>query len=183
MVYDNRNLAYDLRLFEEEEIYATSVKTPEKKQDKAEPKPEKLNSVRASSQKEHKKPIKRVKRRKNNFVKISGAVVLALAVVIVVGLIIHGQVQLTELNQQINSAKGQLEEQRSLYTQLEMKVDASISTAVVEKYAQENLGMSKVANSQKEFVSLSQGDKVELTEKKNNNVFDAIADAFSSLWA
>ncbi len=180
MVYENRNLAYDLRLFEQEEIYAsTAVKTKEKKQAKHEPKPEKKNTVVDIK----KKPVKRIKRRKNNFFKISCAVVFAVAVVLVVGLIIHGQVQLTELNQQISAAQRTLEEQQSLYTQLEMKVDASISTAVVEKYAEEKLNMSKVANSQKEFVSLSQGDKVELTMESNDTVFDAIAQAFSSLLA
>ena len=101
-------------------------------------------------------------------------------VVIVVGLIIHGQVQLTEVNHKITAAQKTLEEQQSLYTQLQMKVDASISTAVVEKYAKERLGMSKVANSQKEFISLSEGDKVEIASDSNDNVFDSVADAFSS---
>ncbi len=181
MYYDNRNLAYDMRLFEEEEI-VSSTKTPEKKQAQKQKK-EKLNKHVEPEKKVEKTEVKRIKRRKNNFLNISFAVVLALVVVVVVGLIIHGQVQLTELNQQISAAQKDLEEQQSLYTQLEMKVDASISTAVVEKYAQENLGMSKVSNSQKEFVSLSKGDKVELTEKKSDTVFDAIADAVSSLWS
>lgn len=182
MVYDNRNLAYDLRLFEEEEAYtSTAVKTKEKPEKQAQhtPKPEKQNKVVDISR----KPIKRIKRRKNNFFKIACAIVFALVVVFVVGMIIHGQVQLTELNQQISAAQKTLEEQQSLYTQLEMKVDASISTAVVEKYAEEQLNMTKAANSQKEFVSLSQGDKVELTMESHDTVFDAIAEAFSSLWA
>ncbi|MBQ8860413.1 MAG: hypothetical protein IJ015_03635 [Ruminococcus sp.] len=181
MAYYDRNLAYDLRLFEEEEIYS-STKTPEEKQAKK-PKKEKLNTDVELQKNEEKTTHKRIKRRKNNFLNISLAVVFAVAIVVVVGLIIHGQVQLTELNQQISAAKSDLEEQQSLYTQLEMKVDASISTAVVEEYAENSLGMTKVSNSQKEFVSLSKGDKVELTEKKDDTVFDAIADAISSLWA
>ena len=179
MDYYKSNLAYDLRLFEDEEIYSSAVKTEEKQKQKQKPKTEKQNTAVESSR----KPIKNIRRRKNNFLKISGAVALAVAIAIVVGLIIHGQVQLTELNQKISSAQSELEEKRSLYTQLEMKIDASISTAVVEKYAQEKLGMTKVENSQKEFVSLSQGDKVELTQEESNNVFDAMAEAFSSLLA
>ncbi len=182
MAYDYRNLAYDLRLFEEEEIYSSTVKTPEKKQEKK-PKTEKQNIEGELHKNGGKTTHKRIKRRKNNFLNISLAVVFAVAVVATVGLIIHGQVQLTELNQQISAAQKTLEEQKSLYTQLEMKVDASISTAVVEEYAQNALGMTKVANSQKEFVSLSNGDKVELTMDDNSTVFDAIADAISSLWS
>lgn len=182
MAYYDRNLAYDLRLFEEEEIYSKSVKTPEEKQAKK-PKKEKQNMDVEPQNKGEKTTHKRIKRRKNNFLNISLVVVFAVAVVLVVGLIIHGQVQLTELNQRISSAQSQLEEQQSLYTQLEMKVDASISTAVVEKYAEEDLGMTKVSNSQKEFINLSKGDKVELTMKEDDNIFDTIADAISSLWS
>lgn len=182
MFYDNRNLAYDLRLFEEEEIRSSTVETPKKKQaDK--PKKKQQNTHVDKKSTGESSSIKRIKRRKNNFLNISLAVVLAVVIVAVVGLIIHGQVQLTELNQQISAANSVLEEQQSLYTQLEMKVDASISTAVVEKYAQEKLGMTKVSNSQKEFISLCEGDKVELTMSDNDTVFDAIADAFSSLWS
>ncbi len=179
MVYDNRNLAYDLRLFEDEEIYSSAVDTPKKQQAKHQPKNEKQNNVVDMP----KKTIKKVKRRKNNFFRIALSVVFAVLVVLVVGLIIHGQVQLTEINQQISAAQRTLEEQESLYTQLQMKVDASISTAVVEKYAKEKLNMTKVANSQKEFVSLSQGDKVELTMESKNSIFDSITDAFSSVGA
>lgn len=182
MAYDYRNLAYDLRLFEEEDIYSSSVKTPEKKQAEK-PKKEKQNMDVGSRKFEEKTSHKRIKRRKNNFLNIALSVVLAVVVVLVVGLIIHGQVQLTELNQKISAAQRDLEEQQSLYTQLEMKVDASISTSVVEKYAQEKLGMTKVSNSQKEFVSLSKGDKVELTMEENDNIFDSIANAISSLWS
>ena len=182
MYYDDRNLAYDLRLFEHEETRSSVVKTPEKEQE-VKPTKKKQNTKADAKSKDEKGSVKRIKRRKNNFLNISLVVVFAAVIMVVVGLIIHGQVQLTELNQQISAAQSDLEEQQSLYTQLKMKVDACISTAVVEKYAQEKLGMSKVSNAQKEFISLSEGDKVELTASKNDTIFDTIADAFSSLWS
>ena len=178
MVYDNRNLAYDLRLFEDDDIYATAVDAPAKNaMDK------KSESKKQNTETESRSRHKRIRRRKNNFFKISAAIFVAVAIVLVVGLIIHGQVQLTELNQQIANARDTLSEQQSLYTQLEMKVDASVSTSVVEEYAQNDLGMSKVANSQKEFVSLSQGDKVEISQDNNKTIWESIADAVTSLWS
>lgn len=179
MAYYDRNLAYDLRLFEEEDIYATAVDTPSQNVIENEKKPEKKNTASDSHQKHH----KRIRRRKSNFLKISSAIVFALAIVVVVSLIIHGQVQLTELNQQISNAQKSLEEKQSLYTQLEMKVDASISTSVVEDYAQNTLQMNKVENSQKEFVSLSQGDKVEILQEEDKGFFETIGDAISSVWS
>ena len=64
-----------------------------------------------------------------------------------------------------------------------MKVDSSISTAVVEEYARDNLNMNKAANSQKEFINLSEGDKAEVTMTSEKNIFEAIAEAFASLWS
>jgi len=178
MVYNDRNLAYDLRLFEDD-VYASVTETRDKQDNKRTKRPEKKNIEHAAEKKRHKV----IKRRKNNFFMISAVVAFALAVVVVVGMIIHGQVQLTELNQQIANANRSLEEKQSLYTQIEMKVDASVSTAVVEDFAKKQLGMSKVANSQKEFVSLSQGDKVEITKSEDKGVIEALAEAISSLWS
>ena len=182
MYYDDRNLAYDLRLFEHEETRSSVVKTPEKEQE-IKPTKKKQNTKADAKSKDEKGSVKRIKRRKNNFLNISLVVVFAAVIMVVVGLIIHGQVQLTELNQQISAAQSDLEEQQSLYTQLKMKVDASISTAVVEKYAQEKLGMSKVSNAQKEFVTLSGGDKAEVSAQGNQNLFSQFIDSVNNLWS
>ncbi|MBQ0098019.1 MAG: septum formation initiator family protein [Oscillospiraceae bacterium] len=186
MAFIDRNLAYDLRLFEvpREEKNRNTIKGKKEQKHTSSAqhesaKTEKQNNVVELSP----NTTKRVKRRKSNFFKIGVSFVLAFVVIVAVVFIIRGQVQLTELNQQIADAKADLAEKQSIYTQLEMKVDASISTAVVEKYAQENLGMSKASNSQKEFISLSEGDKAELGLSSHNNVFESIADAFSSIWS
>ena len=109
--------------------------------------------------------------------------VFGIAIAFIVVSIIHGQVQLTELNQEIVNAKAKLAEQQSVYTQLEMKVDSSISTPVVEEYAQNKLHMSKATNAQKEFINLSTGDKAEVTMTSDKSIFESIAEAFASLWS
>lgn len=182
MAYSQHNLAYDLRLFEEpyyeeDRIYAKSKKSDAQKQ-----KTESKSSQDAPVKKSAKSgKIAKVKRRKSNFGRIALGVILGLCVMVTVAAIIHGQVQLTELNQEIIDARSDLSEKQSVYTQLEMKVDSNISTSVVEEYAKENLDMSKASNSQKEFISLSQGDKAEVTLDSHENVFEAIADLFRDL--
>lgn len=118
----------------------------------------------------------------NNTVSIILGSILGIIVIVLIIAVISSQVQLTELNQKINDAKNLLSEKQSEYTQLQMKIDANLSTTVIEKYAQEKLGMSKASNAQKEFISLSQGDKAEVTVKPQSNIFTAIGDAFSNLW-
>lgn len=127
--------------------------------------------------------VKREKRRKTNFARIALGVVFGLAAVVMIASIIHGQVQLTEINQEIINARAELAEKQSIYTQLEMKVDSSISTSAVEKYAQETLHMSKATNSQKEFIFLSEGDKAEVVLSENKSIFRRLWDAISSLWS
>ena len=109
--------------------------------------------------------------------------ILGLVAVFLIASIIHGQVQLTEINQEIINARAELAEKQSIYTQLEMKVDSSISTSAVEKYAKETLHMSKATNSQKEFISLSEGDKAEVILTENKNIFQRLWDAIASLWS
>ena len=102
---------------------------------------------------------------------------------VVVVSIIHGQVRLTELNQEIIDARSELAEKQSVYTQLEMKVDSSVSTTVVENYAKDHLAMNKANNSQKEFVNLSDGDKAEVSMSEDKNIFERIGDALASIWS
>lgn len=186
--YSNRNLAYDFTLFEEPYVDGTSARVRKKTEVKsvdvdditAE---EKKDEPEKKSSKPKKTRIKRVRRRKSNFGRIAVAVLFGIAVVVIVASIIHGQVQLTELNQEIIDARAELSEKQSIYTQLEMKVDSSISTSVVEEYAQETLDMNKASNSQKEFINLSEGDKAEVTMSEDKNIFRSIAEAIASLWS
>lgn len=96
---------------------------------------------------------------------------------------ILGQVQLTELNQQISNAKTDLEEQQSMYIQAQMKVEAMYSSAMVEQNAQAVLGMSRADTYQKEYISLAEGDKAEVSMSGSDNIFEAIANAISGLWS
>ena len=187
--YSRSSLAYDFTLFEEDD--AQRVKARRKKADDAalsdDTRQQNTVADEAEERRERRERRKdsadKASRRRSRIGRITLAAVFGIAFAFIVVSIIHGQVQLTELNQQIANAKAELAEQQSLHTQLQMKVDSSISTAVVEEYARDKLNMNKAANSQKEFVNLSVGDKAEVTMSKDKNIFEAIADAFASLWS
>lgn len=102
---------------------------------------------------------------------------LAMAVIVgIVGTIIYGQVQLTELTEQINRQNTVLTESQSVYTQLKMKSDSQLSLQAVESYAKDKLGMKKMEQSQVRPISLSSGDKSEVVRQ------DAGKGWLSSLW-
>ena len=182
--YYRSSLAYDLTLFEESEADNASEIERESSGNKGERADGGTrNSNKRDRNNRTKKDSKRNGRRRSKLGRIIFGVICGLLMAFVVVSIIHGQVQLTELNQEIADAKARLAEQQSIYTQLEMKVDSSISTTVVEDYAKNNLHMNKASNSQKEFVNLSDGDKAEVSLSDDKNIFESIAEAISSLWS
>ncbi|MEE0858453.1 MAG: hypothetical protein U0M12_03165 [Acutalibacteraceae bacterium] len=157
--------AYDISLFETEEI------SEEERNKKL-----KINKEIEDEQ----KAVQRKKRKVQNIVK---GVVSASVVVSLLSCIIVGQVQLTELNQQISNADEDLKEQESLYIQAQMKVESKYSSDVVEESAQGTLGMSRADTYQKEYISLAEGDKAEVTETGGTNIFETIANTIAGLWS
>lgn len=181
--YSRSSSAYDFTLFEDPDMYESGDKAEDIASDGAAEHQSGTNENknRHGSRADRRNTAKKSGR--GGALHITLAVIFGIAFAFIVVSIIHGQVQLTELNQEIANAKTQLAEQQSVYTQLQMKVDSSISTAVVEEYARDNLNMNKAANSQKEFINLSEGDKAEVTMTSEKNIFEAIAEAFASLWS
>ena len=181
--YYRSSLAYDLTLFEESEADNVSHIERESSENKSERADGGTRNSNKRDRNNRTKKNSKQKGRRSKIGRIIFGVVCGLLMAFVVVSIIHGQVQLTELNQEIADAKARLAEQQSIYAQLEMKVDSSISTTVVEDYAKNNLHMNKAANSQKEFVNLSDGDKAEVSLSGDKNIFESIAEAISSLWS
>lgn len=171
MALTNRNEAYDITLFE-------STAKPLKKEKVNTDKNKKDNVLNIPKEKFLSKSNAR--RRLVNSIK---AVSVGVVVTVFVGVIIQGQVQLTELNQKISNATTTLSEQESLYTQMQMKVDSKLSSTTVEDYAKTQLGMSRADSYQKEYISLSQEDKAEVAQSDSSNVFESIANAIAGLWS
>lgn len=170
MTYENRNAAYDLNLFKD----STAKKIPEKRENRKE-----KNKVVTISEKQ----LYQNRIRKHNPFKLLVGGLSGAVITVIVATIIVGQVQLTELTQQINATKKELTVSQSTYTQLQMGIQSKLSTAEIEAYAENNLGMTKAENAQKEFVSLSEGDKAELSSDANKNFFQKIIEAITGLWS
>ena len=161
--YATASRRYDLSLFE---TRGTAAKAPAPK--KVKKKQYNRNNVVELPDIAQDKSL----RRKHNVAGLIFGFALASVIAIVVGIIIHGQVQLAELNQQITAAQANLETSRSEYVQIQAGVDASMSTAAVEAYARDQLGMSKATNQQKEYISLTGGDKGEIFAEGEGKIFE-----------
>ena len=157
MASQNSNEAYDFALFEPKR----QQEVPQKKSNIIELPKEKLEQNRRSKV----NPVRA----------ISGFLVLAVMLGIV-GTIVYGQVQLTELTEQLNTATKTLNENQSVYTQMKMKSESKLSLQAVENYATDKLGMKKIEQSQVEPIELSKGDKTQVVQNEQNKSW------LTSLW-
>ena len=150
------NVAYDLSLFEEkkqkESLKDNVVILPKGK-------------------------LERNKRRKlNPLTALTTGILFSLGAG-VVGTMIFNQVQLTELTENINVVSKQLSESESVYTQLQVNMESKFSLDRVEDYARENLQMQKAAPASVQYVTLSQGDKAQVSSG-SNSILDKILGLF-----
>ncbi|MBQ9673810.1 MAG: septum formation initiator family protein [Ruminococcus sp.] len=180
MAFVSNNNAYDISLFDESNA---AVQSPARKRPERRPQRRRQNQNRNKVVRIPRKKIEQNRRRKHNKLKLAFGFTISAIIVFVTGIIIYGNVQMTELNQQIADAEETLKNTQSEYTQMQMNVDAKYTTSIIEEYAKNELGMTKATNAQKEFVDLSDGDKAEITVKSEESIFDKIADAISSLWS
>ena len=157
------NSAYDLSLFE-----AAPELEPKKH-------PKKNNVIVLPKE----KIDKEARRRHNIFyvAAISIFVVIFTAISITIVLI-------NELNTQIVAAENEISILEGEQTQYQIQIDSKLSEEKIESYAESNLGMTKADNMQKEFITMSGEDKAEILQgNAPKNVFETIADAFTSLWS
>lgn len=180
MAFEERNLAYDLSLFEDddEQKYSAVPHNSKKKENKEIPVKGKISADKPADVKPENNA-----RKKYSPVKIISTAVAGLFVVGALATIIMGQAQITELNRSIEKKTQELKQKDSQYTQLDMNVRSRYSTSIVENYAKNELGMSKATNYQKEFVNLSEGDKAEVLTEESQNIFSTIYEAVTGIWS
>ena len=98
--YTRSNLAYNFALFEEEDDLSSSrIRARAKKTADADGSETQNNDTRASRKAEKEAKKQRSRKRRSNIIRISLGVLFGFAIAFIVASIIHGQVQLTELNQ------------------------------------------------------------------------------------
>lgn len=182
MAIGNYNAAYDLSLFDES-LNASSAVPKRRADGEAHQQNRKRQNRRNQVMKLPEEELNKIRRRKRNPLQIAMGATGAAVVTFVIGIIIVGQVQLTELNQKIISAKDTLADTESIYIQNQMKVETNLSNAEIEKYATEVLGMTKASNAQKEFVALESSDKAEVSAQKDGNIFTRFFESLANLWS
>ncbi len=94
---------------------------------------------------------------------------------------IYSRAMLVEVNEEVNAANEQLQILESEKTRLDMELESMVSLKNIEELA-ENMGLTKVEKYQVEYIDLSQGDKVVVSdEAKSTSFFDQIWQAVQKI--
>ena len=120
------------------------------------------------------------RRKKVNPIKAISTFLAIITFISVMLIVVHSQVELTELTEQINISSKKLQESESRYTQLQMSVESRTSLKAVEDYSKNHLGMKRIEPTQVEYISLSDSDKAEIKDtNQNKSIFNMISKIFS----
>lgn len=106
-------------------------------------------------------------------------VLACMAVVLVMASsIMYSRAQLTELSAQVTSASKKLDELESENVRLTTELEKQLSLKNVEEYAATELGLEKLDPAQVEYVTLTEGNRVEVKEETEPSVWQKIKNIF-----
>lgn len=157
----NTNVAYDFSAFE----------TRPKEQPKAQPQKVQIKKVAVN-------PNTRVVAVGMSPLKIIAVLML---VICVSAAMLISCVQLSETINAVNEANTQYKELEAEGVRLNLQLEGSVSLKNAEDYATKQLGMSKMENSQIEYVTLTQGNKIEADTQQGKDLWTSIGEFFTNL--
>lgn len=126
-----------------------------------------------------KAPKIRVKRQKaENSGSAPKLLVMALAAGFLLGALIYGKVENTAIHSEIAAQTRYVEMLESENVRMQSELEEKTALKSVESYAEEILGMQKLDKSQIEYVSISNGNIVDIPETEEN-IFVRLRNSFS----
>ena len=150
-VQHKNSQAYDLSLFEESERTRASGSKDS-------------NLIRLTPAQEEK-----LKRAKHNPLLIGVVSLLTIVLTTVLIMIVYNNVVINELNSSIVAANSTIEAQQEREAQYQLVIDSTLSEEFIKSYAENKLGMVKMNDAQKEFISLYNDDCGEVIREDNSN--------------
>lgn len=104
-------------------------------------------------------------------------IVLALAAGLLLGLVIYGKVENAAIHSEISAETKRVDILRSENVRMQTEIESKTALKSVEEYAVNVLGMQKLDKSQIEYLSLENGNVVDIPDN-SDNLFVRIKHAF-----
>ena len=157
---DKSNLAYDLSHFDN-----TARREQERQQDRE----RRANAIQMNKHS--------VSRSGSKF----GIVVCAIAAFGALWAVNVQNTKVDDIARMVDDQKTLLAEAQDENSLLQSRLDSKVNIGYIGEYAADQLGMSKVSNSQINYLSVNTEDLIEVSPEEGGNIFTAIADWFGDL--
>ncbi|MDE7362354.1 MAG: hypothetical protein K2N38_10520 [Oscillospiraceae bacterium] len=157
---DNTNLAYDLSKFD------TSDRERREKQRRADEEARKIRMAPANSVS-----------RSGSRIKIMFAALMIFAALFAVN---YYKTKLDDVTRKVTEQEELLSAAKDDNALLQSRLDSKANIGYIEKYATESLGMSKVAASQKKYISVNTEDLIEVTGDDSDGLLGTTKRWFSA---
>ena len=105
-------------------------------------------------------------------------IVLTLAAGLLMGSVIYAKVEQAALQTDISTQTKYVDILRSENVRMKSEIDGKSSIKVVEEYAENILGMQKIENSQIDYITIENGNVIDIP-KSEDNIFVKLKNAFS----
>lgn len=92
--------------------------------------------------------------------------------------VMYSRAELNELSAQVNRTAKEYEELQSENVRLTTELEQRISLKNVEEYAATELGLEKLDPAQVEYITLTEGNQIEVKEESDSSVWGSIKNFF-----
>lgn len=124
---------------------------------------------------EQKSHIKKVSRSSAaDYIKPHQVILIVASTVAILFVLIFSMVQLNEVTSQMNQLAEDLRVEQSESVRLNAALESNMSLGSIENYAQNNLGLQKMSPNQVTYISLSQGNAIEIPNENDSGWMNRI---------
>lgn len=106
-----------------------------------------------------------------------------MSVVVIAGVVLYNNMLVTSLTRDISQEQQKLADLQSTYVSLKTQQDRAFSLGYVETYAQDELGMVKVDNTQIEYIEIENPDTIESSQSTTalSEIMSGLSKSFAAI--
>lgn len=116
-----------------------------------------------------------------NRITTGGAVTLGILTGILIGTVIYGRVQTNEVYTKIAALQAEYDDLTARNISMKSEMEGKLTVKKIEEYAEDELGLRPLNQSQIEYIQLQTEDEVTVTEPEDN-FFVTVNDYLVSIW-
>lgn len=105
-----------------------------------------------------------------------------ITIAVLLGYMVFSMVELNQVTSEINNTDKQIRVLKSENVRLNAEAESMMNLSNIENYAKQKLGLTKLSPGQTTYISLSQGNSIEIPQNDGGNWFISIINAIKNFF-